>query len=236
MDIWEGYRRSLGEIKANIGILKKASVSGLIMGLWGIIIFLTLLPPVNMSILDLLSTLGYPRTNPGMFLFYAMNYAFIVAITAPISIYFSVYSYKLGSSLRVVSLKEVGLTLILLTGGSIASFAFVYQNALDVIASYEAAVAQGILPDYAFVPLGLPAIQYAISVSVIIFAVVLMLGAAEMKMKTGLNGFILSWTLALIGALLAVGGWFVALAILTVSVAMIAFSLELRRIALKESK
>jgi hypothetical protein len=226
----------LAEASTSICILKRASISSLVMGFWGIIVFVVLLPNVNMSILDLLSTQGYPRTYPALFLFYAMNYTILAAITAPILIFFSYYSYRIGSNLKVASLRGAGLTWSLLSVATLAFVPFVYQDALNMISSYEAAIANGILPDYAFTPLGLYSIQYAVPVSMLFATVSLMLVSAEMKMKVRLNGFMISWVFALLAALLALPGWLDGLALLAFSIASIAFGFELRRLAPNETE
>jgi hypothetical protein len=202
--------------------------------LWGIIAFVALLPNVNMSILDALSTQGYPRTYPALFLFYAVNYIILAAITAPILIFFSYYSYRVGSSLKVASLRGAGLTWLVLSVGLLALVPIVYQNALDMIDSYEVAIANGMFPDYFFTPLGLRSIQYAVPVFILFATIALMLVSAEMKMKVRLSGFATSWAFALLAALLAMPGWLDGLALLAFSIAAITFGLELRKVAPKD--
>lgn len=226
----------MAEKTADAYLVRRTSVSGLAMGLWGIIVFLALLPTVNMTILDFLSTLGYPRTYPALFLFYAMNYIILAAITVPIFILFSYYSYRIGYSLKVASLKSAGLTWSSLSVASLALVPLVYQDALEMIDSYEAAIAHGILPDYAFTPLGLHSIQYAVPVVILFATIALMLVSAEMKMKVRLNGFMTSWVFALLAALLALPGWLDGLALLAFSIAVMAFGLELRRVSQNEAQ
>jgi hypothetical protein len=167
--------------------MRRASLSGLATGLWGLITFVILLPNVNQSILNMLSTLGYPHTYPALFFFYAMNYAILAAITAPILTYFSYYSHRIGSILGVSSLKRAGWTWFLLVVTSLALVPFVYQDAPSMIDSYEVAIAQGILPEYAFTPLGLNSIQAMTPILILWATVTLMLVSVEMQIKTRLN-------------------------------------------------
>ncbi len=205
-------------------------MSGLVVGTWGIAVFILLFPVTNLWLLDLLSAQGYPRTYPALFLFYAMNYIVLAVITAPLLASFSYYSFRVGSRLKIGSMKGAGVTWAWVTFGSLLIVPYVYQEALNMIDGYEAAIAQGLFPDYAFSPLGLSLIQSGIPVLILFATIPLMLVSAELKMKTKLNGFTASWVLALLAALLALPGWLDGLPLLTLSISVMIFGVELRRI------
>jgi len=192
-----GASARLYEEKSWFNLLKKASASNYIVGAWSFAFFLILMPPVFMSISEMLfgpimETLwgtSY-HTYPGMLLCDVVGYVVVSLITIPISLYFAHNMYHVGKHLRFSSLRFVGIIAVGLVATSIVLVPFIYQNALDRIAGYQAAIDEGILYTVAFDPLGLLVIQAWVSVSLLIASFTLAIAAGELGYKTCLTHFI----------------------------------------------
>jgi hypothetical protein len=231
----EGFRRDLAEIVADTLLLKRASASILAMGLWDIVIFI-FLSAEGFRVLSTLTSIGYPRTYPAMFLYYALSYVFLVMIMTPISVSFAYYSWKLGDRLKAKSLGFAGLCWLALAGVSIALIPSVYQDAMAMISGYQDAIARGILPNYFFNPLALPTIHQWIPVYLFVAELVLSVGAAEMAIRSHRNGFVSSAAIALISVILTTIGSALTLALFIYPFAVIVFGLEQRIMAGHEIK
>lgn len=235
MDRSESLGRNWTKTNANTRLLKRASLSSLITGFWGITVFMVL-GPESSRILNFLQNLGYARTYPAMFLYYTLCYVVLVAIMIPFSLTFTHYSYRVGTSLKIISLKLVGLSWLALTAASIVLIPFVYQDSLLMIAGYEDYIAHGILPDYFFDPLAVPTIHQWIIVLLVVTALVLTVGSAEMRVRSGLKGFVLSMLLAIMSGILATSLWTLTLSLLIFPFALIVFGLELYVMATRVSR
>jgi hypothetical protein len=222
----ESLKQNLVETDANTRLLKRASLSSSFIGLWAIAAFI-MLDGEGFRILNFLENLGYPYTTPAMFLYYTLCYIVLVAIMIPISFALTYYSYRVGASLRIVSLRLFGLSWLALTAASIALIPFVYQDSLLMIAGYEDAIAHGILPDYFFDPLAVPTIHKWIIMLLLVAALAITVGSAQMRVKSGLNGFVLSMILAIITGILAASLWTLSFSMIVFPVVLIVFGLEL---------
>jgi hypothetical protein len=187
----------LYEGKSRINILRKASISSYIVGSWSFAIFLILMPPNFMLMSDILLRpfvetlwgISY-NTYPGIQLANVVGYTVLTLTTIPISLHFAHSVYSVGKHLGFKSLRFIEIVALTLVVTSIIVVPFVYRNALDLIAGYQAAIDQGILPDYIFTPLGLSVIQSWICVSLLIASFTLAIAAGELGYKTHLTHFI----------------------------------------------
>lgn len=225
----------MARIIADNSLLKRASVSSLSIGLWGIVVFI-MLGPESLRILDVLTSLGYPRTNPATFLYYALAHIFLVVIMIPVSVFFACCSWKVGVRLKARLLGFTGLCWLALTGVSIVLIPSVYQDALTLIAVYEVAIAQGILPEFFFNPLSLPTIHQWIYMLISVTALVFTVGAAEMTVRSHRSGFALCSAIALISAILLTIVPALTLALLIYPFSTIVFGLEQRLMASQVTK
>lgn len=235
MDRSESPRQNLTEANVDTRLLKRASLSSLVMGFWGMTVFLAL-GPESFRILDFLENLGYARTYPAMFLYYTLCYTVLVAMMIPFSFIFAYYSYRAGRRLKIISLRLVGLSWLGLTAASIALIPFVYQDSLLMIAGYEDYIAHGILPDYFFDPLAVPSIHQWIIMLLVVAALVLAVGSVEMRVRSGLNGFVLSMILAIMSGILVTSLWTLTLSLLIFPFTLIVFGLELHVMATRGSR
>jgi hypothetical protein len=143
---------------------------------------------------------GY-NTNPGMFLSYFLGYVALVVITIPIVLYFVRTLYRIGTNLKLSSLRFLALVWLGLVCASIALVPFAYQNTLDAIAAYDDAIRRGILVDYFFLPLGLPVIQAGIYAFLMLALSALIVGAIGMLRETDTTWFAAVVVLAATGLL-----------------------------------
>lgn len=192
------------ERKHEYCLLRRGEISGWVVGLWCLTVYVILFGSNFMRISEIffkpiIETLWGVTyfTYPAMILSDVVGYAFLATIAAPILSYYGRSIYGIGRSLRFNSLRLIGIVCTAIVPVSIMLVPFVYQEALDAIASYIYATGQGILYTVMFIPLGLRTIQLVLSVSLLLIASVFTAGAVEMKNRTGSSFFIVAIVLSL---------------------------------------
>jgi hypothetical protein len=171
------------------------------------------------------------NTYPGIMLSNVVGYTVLVLATIPIALYFAHNMYGVGKHLGLNSLRLVGIIGLVLAAASIIVVQFVYQNALDAIAAYQADIVRGILYAVALIPLDLPVIQGWMSTSLLLASLTLAVGAGKLVFKTHLAHFIAPIILALI-ALIVVLAPILAMIQTPVNVILILGNNELAVLAL----